>query len=147
MIRAEVIRRFLNHGWPARLLQVELIQGGDHVGDLTGPKPIQLLLNPGLGGGSLFAVHGVSDGPEMLGGMRQVDDLRDTGEVQVRDALDPQRTIVDRTALGTMVQAAPQPFRILMQGHGVGIPQARLVAVTARLDRGSPSRRLGWADA
>lgn len=53
--------------WPARWLEVEWVQGLDHVGDLAAPQAIQLQFHPLLGGDGLFAVYGVGHGPEMLG--------------------------------------------------------------------------------
>ena len=75
--------------------------------------------------------------------MRPVNDLRHAWKVGGGDALDPQRAIVDRTAFGTVVQAPPQPFRILVHRHRVGVPQPGLVLCPHNSMRGSSSRRLG----
>ena len=71
------------------------------------------------------------DGPEMP--VRATSPRFGTPEVQSGNALDPQAPSLPNCA-SAIIQTPAQSFSVLMQGHGIGIPQAGLVAVIPQLN-------------
>ncbi len=73
-------------------------------------------INTGFG---IFAKQRIPHGPQVVASVMPVDDLGDPREVQVRDALDPDRPVVDRAPLAAVVKPAPHGFGVLMPRHRI----------------------------
>lgn len=107
---------------PRALREVQFFQCSHDLIDVTIPQEVQLLLYPLFPLRGLVSQDGFAHFPQPPTGMGPIHNLHRLWKVQIRDALDPRRPVVDRTQSLAMIYPTSQSFGILMQRHRIRIP-------------------------